>query len=642
MAEMLAAPDCFRVLVVERDHQYATWVHAALARATHSRFEIELHHDLSGAVAALAVTDYQALLLSLAAHEPSGLDDIARITPLARRMPILVLSDMDDEGSALQAMRAGADDYLIKGRINEVALVRVVRYAIERRRAELALRENEERFRRLAENAPDIIYRYDLSPHRGLSYVSPAVTAILGYTPAELYANLVQSKQTVDPADYTRLKAMLTGQPSTEPVSVRMRHRDGGLVWTEHRAVPIVGADGTIVAIEGIVRDMTERRLIENQLTQAEKLRSLGVMAAGVAHQMNNVLASILGRADTLLAQLPGGAVSVDDLRHELDAIVKAAQDGAASVTRIQGFSRTELHETPASLDLVLAVRDAVDATGPRWRDQAEHEGRTITVGIDADRPVWVNGVASDLREALTNLILNAVDAMAAGGTIRLTVGIVANRAVVTVADSGEGMTEDILKRAFDPFFTTKAFGAGTGLGLALTHSIVRRHEGTIEIQSQPGQGTRVEIALPLSPPPVPILKVVPLPLAALRILVIDDHPDLATQLGKMLRLDGNDATVCSNPVEALALLDHDTFDVVITDLGMPGCTGWDIAAETRRLQPAAHVILATGWGHEIQEGADLVARGVDAVVAKPYRLETIRTALRTTMQPAAALSCSA
>lgn len=479
-------------------------------------------------------------------------------------------------------------------------------------------------FHVLLENAPDIIFRYEVEPPLGVTYVNSAILPTLGYTPDELYADPDLARAMLDPYDYARMKALLRTAVPPAPVTIRLRHRDGRTVWTEMRLVPLRAPDGTVIAVEGIIRDITERKLIEANLVRAEKLNSLGLMASGVAHQMNNVLATIMGHAD-LLMQEPLSPQA----RHYLEIILRAADDGAEAVRRIQGLARSEPLRRPASLDLVQIAHEAVEATAPRWRDQAECEGRSISVRVRAERPAWVSGVQSDLREVLMNLIFNAVDALPQGGWIQIEVSQHRDRVLLRVSDNGTGMSEDVIRHALDPFFTTKPFGEGMGLGLALAHRIIQQHHGSIEIRSAPGDGTTFEISLPAASPAEPDVGAPPpAALSPMRVLIVDDNPTQRQQLGKILSLDGHRVTIAESGADALARVQRDRFDVVITDLGMPDVTGWDVARETKRCQPGARVGLVTGWGSELGDPESLRALGVDFVVSKPYRIASIRNAM--------------
>jgi len=464
------------------------------------------------------------------------------------------------------------------------------------------LRQSEERYRRLAENAPDIIFRWELYPRRTVTYINSAVLPTLGYSPEELYDDQGIASQMMDPYDYARMKSMLQAPLPPVPIIMRLRHRDGHDVWTEQRLVPISDDEGRIIAVEGIVRDITERKLIEANLVRSEKLNSLGVMASGVAHQMNNVLSTIAGHADLLLHE-----TADPDVRHSLEVILQAADDGAESVRRIQGFARSEPLERLTSTDLVEIVHDAVEATAPRWRDQAEREGRSISVRVRAAEHAWIKGVKSELREVLMNLIFNAVDALPQGGWIEISVVDVRDRVVLRVADNGTGMSEEVVRHATDPFFTTKPFGEGMGLGLALAHRSVQRHRGTIQIRSHLGQGTTFEITFPSdSPAEIGSVSTDAPPVPHLRILVVDDNPLQRQQLGKMLGLDDHEVAVAQNGADAIARLKSATFDIVITDLGMPDITGWDVAREAKQWQADVRVGLVTGWGGELGVGLGL------------------------------------
>jgi CheY-like chemotaxis protein len=306
--------------------------------------------------------------------------------------------------------------------------------------------------------------------------------------------------------------------------------------------------------------------------------------------------------------------------------IIKSSEDGAMAVRRIQEFAQPKPQKELIALDVTAIVNDVIDATAPRWRDQAQRQGRSITVGASTTGPAYVNGDPSELREALSNLVLNAVDAIPTHGSIDVTVDATDDLVVLKVRDSGIGMTEEVLRQAFDPFFTTKPVGSGVGLGLALTHGIVERHGGKISAMSRPGAGTTLQIELARVPAPRPTETppTQPLPLS-LRVLVVDDEPDLAEQLEMILAIGGHKTRVCHGGAEALAVLASDTFDLVITDLGMPDIGGWDVAREARLRHPKIQIALLTGWATELIGTDELHERGLDFVITKPYRMQAIQ-----------------
>lgn len=216
------------------------------------------------------------------------------------------------------------------------------------------------------------------------------------------------------------------------------------------------------------------------------------------------------------------------------------------------------------------------------------------------------------------------------GGSIKIEICQAQGDACLKVTDDGIGMAEEVRQRIFDPFFTSKPFGSGTGLGLALAHGIVQRHGGSITARSEPGVGTTFDIHLPCAENAgTPEVEQESASHArAFRVLVVEDEPILGEQLRAILSLDGHQVRVCDGGQAALAALDGEEFDVVISDLGMPGVNGWEVAAAAKARRPLVQVGLVTGWAGELASSEDLYARGVDFVVSKPYRLQTIRDAV--------------
>jgi PAS domain S-box-containing protein len=407
------------------------------------------------------------------------------------------------------------------------------------------------------------------------------------------------------------------------------RRKDGSQFPAEVELSIVRDESGQPIGSIKVARDLTERKQMEAQFLQAEKLRSLGVMASGVAHQMNNVLASVVGQADVLRAELEDPAI-----QRRLDTIIQAGQDGAEAVRRIQRFSRNAPEENFEPIELRELLDDVVRTTAPRWRDEAQRKGGPIKLLVEAREEVWTSGLAAELREVAMNLVLNAVDALPGGGTITITVQPAQEFARLTIADDGVGMPESVAAKAFEPFFTTKPVGKGTGLGLALAYGTVQRHGGKIQIDTEMGRGTMFEILLPrISPPGKQSVMVgEPPPLPPKRVLVVDDEPPLANQLRTIFEIDGHEVQVCTSGEEALAAVRSRPFDLVLTDLGMPEVTGWDVAREAKKVLPNVRVGLVTGWAEELRDPRELASRGVDFVISKPYRLDEIRTATARSM----------
>ena len=370
-------------------------------------------------------------------------------------------------------------------------------------------------------------------------------------------------------------------------------------------------------------------------LIRAEKLRALGQMSAGIAHDLNNMLAAILGQVELLRLRARDPTI-----RESLDLLDKAATGGAQVVRRLQDFARQRGHSPLRALDLGKAIADALEITRPRWRDDANRRGAVIAVEVQvADAPP-VLGYAPEVQELLTNLILNAVDAMPQGGTLRFAVGAggvptaegldqpslfpaVADPSWVAlhVTDTGCGMTEEVRQRMFDPFFTTK--DRGTGLGLSVVFGIMERHGGRITVASAPGQGTTLTLlfrrAAQDSPPEtVPkIGAVIPR-----KVLLVDDDPRVRQTLAGLLQAAGHLVIEAEGGGAAIARLAEGGVDLVLTDLGMPDVTGWDVARAARSRDRRLPVVLLTGWGEAA--GEDGAAGLVDRVLGKPLRLEDL------------------
>jgi signal transduction histidine kinase/CheY-like chemotaxis protein len=363
----------------------------------------------------------------------------------------------------------------------------------------------------------------------------------------------------------------------------------------------------------------------QDQLVRTEKLRAMGEMASGVAHDFNNVLASILGRAQLLL-----GRVDDPTLRQWLEVIERSAMDGARTVRRLQDFTRIRRDQPVVPVDLNLIVQQTLEATESSWRQESRSRGIAIEVETALTRPLPdVSGDPAELREAMTNLVLNALDAMPGGGTLRLATAAAAESVEVTVSDTGSGIPEAIRDRIFDPFFTTKG-PQGTGLGLSMTYGILGRHGGRITVESEEGRGTTFRLIFPAAAgePEAPAATAAPPPApGSLRCLVVDDEEAVAGVLGDMLDAIGHEATVVGSGEEAVKRFRAEPFDVVMTDLAMPGLTGWEVAREVKDMAPGAWVVLVSGFGVELS-AENLRANGVDLVLAKPLKLDDIMNAL--------------
>jgi signal transduction histidine kinase/ActR/RegA family two-component response regulator len=380
-----------------------------------------------------------------------------------------------------------------------------------------------------------------------------------------------------------------------------------------------------------------ELRQTQQAVMQQERLRALGQMASGIAHDINNALSpaalyvqSLLDHDESLGAQA----------RSQLNITQSAIENVAGTIARMREFYRPrEPQLILAPVDLNVMVQRVIDLTHARWSNIPQERGILIDLRkeLGASLPP-VLGAESEIRDALTNLLLNAVDAMPNGGTLTLRTRaysgeIVASPAVcVEVCDTGIGMSEAVRGRCLEPFFTTKG-EQGTGLGLAMVYGMVQRHGADLEIDSEPGAGTTVRLVFSAAQTSAPSTQLTDKPPARnLRVLIVDDDPLLLSSLQATLALDGHDIQVAEGGQEGIDVFSEAQqgaapFDVVVTDLGMPHIDGRAVAAAVKSLTPAMPVILLTGWGYRLQAEND-VPEHVDRVLSKPPKPGELRAAL--------------
>jgi diguanylate cyclase (GGDEF)-like protein/PAS domain S-box-containing protein len=508
-----------------------------------------------------------------------------------------------------------------------------------RKRAEEAVRASEERFRKQYKGFPLPTCSWlQVGDDFVLQEFNDATEAItgghirtwLGRTASECYAQHPEV-----------LVGLQTCVAEERTVNNEMRYRYQATGRDRDLAVSYIFVPPLTVMLH--TEDITEARQAEQQreaMAQSEKLRALGQMATGIAHDLNQSLmlvASYSELARQALVQEPPKLSELEDL---LTTTTQAALDGGETVKRLLLFTRAAPEQDSERVDLSRVVRDAAQLTAPRWRDAAQAEGRPITLHIEADDHPTVQGSPGRLRELMTNLLFNAVDALPTGGTIHLRVAAEAGQGIVEVVDSGLGMSAAVQVRVFEPFFTTKGEG-GSGLGLAMVFGIVEQHGGHIEVRSAPGTGTTFRITFPLVAEssavgdPAGESRVhseLPRPL---RVLAVDDEPMMTKAVVRMLKPSGHLVSVASSGEEALDKLAEQTFDVVVSDMGMgAGMNGWELAAAVRTRWPNVRFLLATGWGAAM-DPVDARSRGVEAVLSKPYRPIDLLQAL-TSADPAA------
>jgi PAS domain S-box-containing protein len=567
----------------------------------------------------------------------SAEEALKQIRADALDVPFILVSGEVGEETAAALMKAGAHDFVLKDRLARLvpAVERELRDAADRhqrRATQSALRVSEERFRLLAEHAQDIVFRYRREPESVVEYLSPAVENIVGYSPDELYANPELVFSLVEPDDRPLFEATWRFSDPA-PLTVRWRRRDGGLVYLEQRAAAIREPDGTVIAVEGILRDTTERILadqerhrLEHQLRQNERLDSLGHLAGGVAHDFNNLLAVILGYCGMVADSLPPD----DPGQADVEGIRKAAERGASLTRQLLIFSRLE----PSRLETV-DLNTVVSETRNLLKRTLGEDVSVVTRLADD-----LNAVRADrskMEQVLLNLVMNARAAMPHGGVLSIETVNADAAVVLSVTDEGHGMEPDVVQRAFEPFFTTRPKGQGTGLGLATAYGAVADAGGSIHIESAPGAGTTVQIRLPATAesdqaetdagdePPTG---------ADESVLLVEDEDAVRQMMLRQLDRSGYRVREAASPLNALQVFTADPqgFDILLTDVVMPGMSGTELASRLRELRPDLPVLFMSGYtmgpapgGHELPSDGSLLH--------KPFDRSTLLMALHRTLR---------
>ncbi len=555
------------VLLIEDNEEHAAFFSQLLASSDAvAHFRLQSATTLEEGLIRLRENNVQLVLLDLTLPDSDGLETFIHVLEAVPDVAIVVLSGINDVALAIETVQLGAQDYLVKGHVDNHLLVRSMQYALERKRAQLQLkRAHDELEARVQER-----------------------TAMLQQANARLQREIGERKR-------------------AEEETLESNRQLGAAL--------------------GQLRDT------QQQIIQRERMHALGRMANGIAHDFNNALAPILGFSELLLMK-PELRRDDGKLKNYLEMIHNASQESAKVVSRLREFYRfREEGEVLTPIVVNDLVQQVVSFTQPRWKDQALAAGQTIEIRTELGNVPSIAGNEGELREALVNLIFNAVDAIPRRGTITIRTEVQGRWLVIAVIDDGAGMSAEVKARCLEPFFTTKA-DQGTGLGLGSVYGIVRRHEGEIDIQSEPGRGTSVTLSLPLERGPAKPPRASRLPeqpSQPLRILVVEDEPIVREVLSVYLIEDHHQITTAVNGRDGLEKFQAGQFDLVLTDRAMPEMNGDQLAAEIKKLKPNQPLILLTGFG-DLMIGAGEQPEGVDFVVSKPFTLNTLRGAIANTI----------
>ncbi|BET65963.1 hypothetical protein ASA1KI_08810 [Opitutales bacterium ASA1] len=454
--------------------------------------------------------------------------------------------------------------------------------------------------------------------------------------------------------DRALLDSVLTTARSGTRASaeIGLSRKDGSPLWIRLTLVPIEDQAGRVTRILAIHLDVSERRIVfdalrekhhaltealeslqktKEAIVQRERMHALGKMASGIVHDFNNLLSPILGFTELLLT-FPPMMEDTAKVTTYLRKIRTAATDGAAVVSRLREFYRTrEEAEQAEEFAPTHAVEEILELTRHRWRNEAQGAGLEIALDLDLQPTPLVMGVVAEVRQALTNLVLNAIDAMPEGGRLGVRTYTVGAWACIQITDTGTGMTPETRMRCFEPFFTTKG-KAGTGLGLAIVFGIIERHRGRIELESEPGHGTKFTIWLPAcldgsSTGLVQNSGSRHANVRPLRILLVDDEDLFLEVVSENLLGMGHSVDCFTDPTLALESFYKQRYDLVVTDRAMPGMTGDQLAARVREYQPSIPIVLLTGFGNIIRQSGEQLPN-ISEVLPKPLSQQVLREML--------------
>jgi PAS domain S-box-containing protein len=626
-----------RILLIEDDEDDYILVRDGLRGVGPERVELDWRDDTDTALEALCEGHHDMCLLDYHLGARTGIELLKQARQRGCHVPVILLTGVADAEVDRRALEAGAVDFLVKAQLTPMVLTRAVRYTLQQARIMEALRRSQQSFRELIERLPDAISVW----HEGrLLYANPAIVALLGGTSTEELVGMtdVQMMSFIHPEDRDVLPhAKQEGRQGVRSVrELRFLRRSGDVVPVEVSHF-IVMFDGHPCSM-WLVRDLTERRQMQARLMLSDRMASLGTLAGGIGHEINNPLAYVMANLSHLEAEIFPSLPLEPDRREELRGLLAETQQGVQRIREITQqlrlFSQVEREARNTQVDVHRVLESAVRLAWNEIRHRAllvrEY---TDTLLVEAQEP--------RLGQVFLNLLVNAARATPESGVDRNEIRIVTRRrenlAIIEIHDTGVGIPPELQDRIFEPFLTLRPGGGTTGLSLSICLGIVTGFNGRMEVESKVGQGSVFRVILPTSvteaPAAQPVAPVTPSLGRRGRILSVDDEPMIGTAISRSLRQE-HDVTALTSAREALAqLIRGERYDLILCDLMMPEMSGMDLFEEIARVAPGQveRVVFLTG-GAFTPMARDFLGRVKNGHMEKPFTPKELREFVRGVM----------
>ena len=587
----------------------------------------------------LSKENYDAVVVDFNLSDMNGLEVLRSMNYKEYKSPVVMVTAFGDENVAVEAMKLGACDYIVKSEGYLKRLSAIVHKVMqepklkkEKEKVEKKLRKSELKYKTLIDNMIDVVFTAD--KELKIISINLAGQRVFEYSCEDIkglnFYDLIYEADKEKIIDCIK-GSFAGGREFLEGFEFRIKTGDGRIKDVQLNAKVDYDNNGNVTGFEGVVRDITGRKEFEQKLFQIDKLNALGLQSSGVAHEFNNILGIILGYLEIVKEDIEGASEQVLDA---LKIIEKAARDGSEIVDKIQQFSRIKKeHEKKDELvDLIDVVNDALKFTMPRWKSEAQSKGVEYEIIksnlISSKYRTRCN--PSELREVIINVINNSIDAMPNGGKIEASVKKDENNVIIEISDNGIGINDEVIDKVFDPFFSTKGVKR-SGLGMSLSYSIMARYDGEILIDSCVGKGTTMRLIMPLFDAEIEQRDEEETGIVdshSANILIIEDEDVILDMMKILLESRGHNISVSQDSSVGIEMYENNLYDIVLCDLAMPKLNGWQVAKFIReydavRKKTKTPVVLITGYELDV-DSIDYKNEGVDFILNKPIEFDKL------------------